>query len=382
MPIPMYKKIQQDLFHLIASGQLREGDKVPSESELMEQYYVSAITAKNALNALADRGLIMRIRGKGSFVCASPYAISKTNSSPPLSIGAIFPSISSPIDQNYVMHLNELCQQNNYHLYTCCSFENCQTEKELLHQFIKNGIQGTIIFPAVSEKNNSLISQLTRKDSKSTPYPLVFIDRYLTDVSCSHVIADNTQGARLAAEYLLNTVDEHAAILHFPLVNSAVTERFQSFRSTFTAAGIPFSAANNCLINDLHLLDQSCEARIEYIMNSILTHLQKHRHICGIFCANAEIAQIAYYAVIQLGKTPGLDFEIVSFDPPYLPGVHFIQQDSRTMVQNALKLLLAQIQGDFSIVHTHIPTSFVYMDVHPTQLQSLRYLIKGPNQPG
>ena len=50
----MYKKIQQDLFNMIASGQLREGDRIPSESELVEQYYVSAITAKNALNSLAD----------------------------------------------------------------------------------------------------------------------------------------------------------------------------------------------------------------------------------------------------------------------------------------------------------------------------------------
>ena len=68
MSLPMYKKIQQDLFHMIASGQLRKGDKVPSESELMEQYYVSAITAKNALNALADQGLIVRVRGKGSLL--------------------------------------------------------------------------------------------------------------------------------------------------------------------------------------------------------------------------------------------------------------------------------------------------------------------------
>ena len=75
-----------------------------------------------------------------------------------------------------------------------------------------------------------------------------------------------------------------------------------------------------------------------------------------------------------------MDFEIVSFDPPYLPGVHFIQQDYRTMVQNAIDLLITQIRGDFTVVHTRIPTSFIYMDAQPTHTQSLRYLIKGPNQ--
>ena len=122
MSIPMYKKIQQDLFNMIASGQLREGDRIPSESELVEQYYVSAITAKNALNSLADRGLITRVRGKGSFVSKSPYSISRTDTNDrPISIGAIFPSVSSLIDQTYMMYLNELCQKNNYRLYSCCS---------------------------------------------------------------------------------------------------------------------------------------------------------------------------------------------------------------------------------------------------------------------
>ena len=50
------------------------------------------------------------------------------------------------------------------------------------------------------------------------------------------------------------------------------------------------------------------------------------------------------------------------------------------MVQNAIDLLITQIRGDFTVVHTRIPTSFIYMDAQPTHTQSLRYLIKGPNQ--
>ena len=38
MSIPMYKKIQQDLFNMIASGQLREGDRIPSQSEFVERF--------------------------------------------------------------------------------------------------------------------------------------------------------------------------------------------------------------------------------------------------------------------------------------------------------------------------------------------------------
>lgn len=381
MSIPMYKKIQQDLFNLIASGQLREGDRIPSQSELVEQYYVSAITAKNALNSLADRGLITRIRGKGSFVSKSPYSISRMDSNDrPVSIGVIFPSASSLIDQTYMMYLNGLCQKNNYRLYSCCSQENVRAEKELLNQYIKSGVQGTILFPVVTEMNSPMISRLIRGCGTTAPYPLVFIDRYLETTGGSYVISDNRQGSRLAADYLLNAVGEQIAILHFPLCNSTVTERYDSFRETFVNAGLHFTPKNGCMIDDLQLLDKSNENRIEYIMSSILQHLRKYSQLRGFFCANAEIAQIAYYAVIQMKRTPGVDFEIVSFDPPYLPSVHFIQQDYRTMVQNAIDLLFTQIRGDFTVVHTRIPTSFIYMDPQPTHTQSLRYLIKGPNQ--
>ena len=54
------------------------------------------------------------------------------------------------------------------------------------------------------------------------------------------------------------------------------------------------------MIDDLRLLDKSNENRIEYIMASILQHLRKYNQLQGLFCANAEIAQIAYYAVIQM----------------------------------------------------------------------------------
>ncbi|WP_145517913.1 GntR family transcriptional regulator, partial [Staphylococcus warneri] len=44
------------------------GALVPSEKELAQQYGVSQITSKNALNGLVEEGLIVRFRGKGTFV--------------------------------------------------------------------------------------------------------------------------------------------------------------------------------------------------------------------------------------------------------------------------------------------------------------------------
>ncbi|HWQ79884.1 MAG TPA: GntR family transcriptional regulator [Anaerovoracaceae bacterium] len=45
------------------------GNKIPTEQELCEQYNVSRITVRRALKALEDKSHIVRIPGKGTFVC-------------------------------------------------------------------------------------------------------------------------------------------------------------------------------------------------------------------------------------------------------------------------------------------------------------------------
>ena len=57
-----------DYGQIFEKGIYSPGSKLPSEKELMEQYNVSRITSKKALEMLADRNIIVRMPGKGSFV--------------------------------------------------------------------------------------------------------------------------------------------------------------------------------------------------------------------------------------------------------------------------------------------------------------------------
>lgn len=64
----LYQKIYNDLLQGIRSQKYPPGSRLPSEKELAEQYGVSRITSKKALEMLADRNLITRRPGKGSYV--------------------------------------------------------------------------------------------------------------------------------------------------------------------------------------------------------------------------------------------------------------------------------------------------------------------------
>lgn len=66
--VPLYQQIMVILRNQIRAGDLSPGEKVMGEAELCEAFNVSRITARRALNELADSGLVLRERGRGTRV--------------------------------------------------------------------------------------------------------------------------------------------------------------------------------------------------------------------------------------------------------------------------------------------------------------------------
>jgi GntR family transcriptional regulator len=66
--VPLYIQIAHRLRRSIDSGQVKQGDKLPSENELVQQYNISRITATAALDELVKAHLAYRERGRGTFV--------------------------------------------------------------------------------------------------------------------------------------------------------------------------------------------------------------------------------------------------------------------------------------------------------------------------
>jgi len=67
---PAYMQLVNILRHQIASGNLRPGDQLPSESQLSRLYKVSPMTVRRAINILVDQDVVSTAPGSGTFVRA------------------------------------------------------------------------------------------------------------------------------------------------------------------------------------------------------------------------------------------------------------------------------------------------------------------------
>lgn len=67
-PLPLYVQLKRLLKEQIETGGLNPHDMLPSERELEEQHSISRMTARHALSALEDEGLVYRKQGRGTFV--------------------------------------------------------------------------------------------------------------------------------------------------------------------------------------------------------------------------------------------------------------------------------------------------------------------------
>lgn len=125
---PRYRKIRADIESLIQKGHLAVGSQVPTEQQLCEQYGVSRITARRALEELRAANLIERIAGRGSFVRATPKSAHEAATEVAIIAGVTATDVQeNSVDQSWGLHiirtLSDYLITNGFHP-TLLSSEN------------------------------------------------------------------------------------------------------------------------------------------------------------------------------------------------------------------------------------------------------------------
>ena len=76
-PQPIYEQVYSQIRSAILSGELREGDLLPSIRSLAKDLRISVITTKRAYDELEAAGYLVTVAGKGSFVAEGNRALQR-----------------------------------------------------------------------------------------------------------------------------------------------------------------------------------------------------------------------------------------------------------------------------------------------------------------
>ena len=85
---PIWRQIEEGVRRLVASGQLRPGQSVPSVRDLARDLRVNPATVSKAYQHLTDAGLLDVRRGEGTFVAEAPPSMRKAERREALREGA------------------------------------------------------------------------------------------------------------------------------------------------------------------------------------------------------------------------------------------------------------------------------------------------------
>ena len=73
-PVPLYMQVVRQLRAQIASGELRDGDRLPSQREMMARWHISMQTASKVIGAMKTEGLAMPSVGRDTLVAPGAAA--------------------------------------------------------------------------------------------------------------------------------------------------------------------------------------------------------------------------------------------------------------------------------------------------------------------
>jgi GntR family transcriptional regulator len=72
--LPLHAQLKEKIIKEISEGDLKQGDKLPTQKELGAQYEMSHMTVRRALDELIKEGVISSVRGKGLYVSGRTLA--------------------------------------------------------------------------------------------------------------------------------------------------------------------------------------------------------------------------------------------------------------------------------------------------------------------
>ncbi len=353
----LYLQVYRDLKSKIDDGVYQPGKKLPRDSELKEEFGVSMITVRKALDILKKEERVQRTPGVGTFVTGNHGSEAEQRNETEGTqaakrIGVVMEHVSSSYGLDLLYRLDQLAEEQGYKTIVRFSYYDRAKENEEIDFLIHANIDGLIVMPCHGVYYNPKILRLILEG-----FPMVVIDKKLDGISVPSVRTDNKQAIKDLVNHLW---EQKCRSIGFVSAQIVGTSSLQDRRDGFYEAANEYSLENlsECILNfDEAVYDHRPS---EHNVNMVADYLVKNRGgIDGIVCAEYSLIPAILEASRRTKSGVGQAIKICCVDGlAGLPYAH-MKQNEIEMANQTFALLLAQIDKTNQNTDIVIPAIFV-----------------------
>jgi LacI family transcriptional regulator len=337
----MQTQVENYILGKIKSKEWPVASKIPSERDLCIELDVSRTTVRNAIQALAMRGLFDRKIGQGTFVRdldppavqARPaskgtfgYVVCKERSlRKPISSEAFYFDVFSGVEEESV--------RSGRHILFSYLDDRSAEEVAAFKGFLGK-VDGVVVEEA---REGAFLDMLERSG-----VPAILLGPTATHDRLDCVTMDIGAGVRKAVRYLRGLGHERIGIVNGPLGLESACIRFTAWQEEMRAAGS----------EDASLVcgGEGWSAEAGYA--AVRDLLGRKPDVTALLCANDLLAIGALSALSKGGLRVPEDMSVVGFDDTELarhasPPLTTMHIYSREMARSAVRRVLERIDGGF-----------------------------------
>jgi GntR family transcriptional regulator, arabinose operon transcriptional repressor len=300
---PTYIQIEKKLISYFEKNSFSNGDKLPTEHNLMELFNVSRTTIRKALQVLKNKGLIDRSQGSGTFYTGKQINISEGTKT----LGLINYSYMDYIYTEILRGIEDEIHKSGYSLIISNSHLDDEKQHKAIDQLISRSIDGLILEPAHNlqiQEDHPALALL-----ETAGIPVVTIHWGINHKSVSTVTLDDFLAGGQAAQYLLDKGHTKIGYIYKEDFQPGL-DRYYGFRQKLEEQGCP--------LEDRYCLSYTSENEEEnnlqgYILSKKI--IQENRiPPTAVFYFNDNLAFQGYKAFTELGLRIPEDISVLGFD--------------------------------------------------------------------
>ena len=219
-PTKKYREVEQTLRQEMAAGKWPAGGRLPAAQELAKRFDVANMTVRQAITALVDEGLLVRIQGKGTFIVEQEPAQTATTTKYPMAL--LFPTEWQRMDSNYFGELLDGFQcvmQEHGHKVARYDYDVAETPGVL-------DPGAAVACVMLEEPHLRLVENLRDRGHR-----VLAVNHYTGRRSIPSVRVNDAVGVESAVDFLVSRGHERIAFLKGVPINIDATDRLRGFRA-------------------------------------------------------------------------------------------------------------------------------------------------------